>query len=42
MTLNKFVTTDEVMPLNLSYFNTFINSVKKTGYGKKILFLINE
>lgn len=30
MTLSKFVTTDEVMPLNLSYFNTFINSVKKT------------
>jgi len=40
MTLNKFVTTDEVMSLNLVYlvyFNTFRNSVKKTSKdaGKK-------
>lgn len=37
MTLNMFATTDEVMPVNLVYFNTFRNSVKKDkkGCGEK-------
>lgn len=33
MTLNMFATTDEVMSVNLVYFNTFRNSVKKDKKG---------